>query len=611
MSGILGFCGIEDQQVATGLMAAMLASMREGDGEKVDLYTGRSLQLARLHLDIVDKPPQPLWSADGSVAVVMDGEIFSWHGLRLDKPVTGKEPDFSNVAVLLSAYVEFGDAFVDHINGTFAAAIWDAADRTLRLVSDHLGTHPIYYAHRRDCLVFGSGARAAAQTPSLPRTVNLDAVAELITFEQVYGDKTLFSHVRLLPPGTVLRFHGGELTTSRYIDLQYPESYDLHNEAFYVDGWIQTLRQAVMRQTRGPAPLGVLLTGGLDSRSIVGMLDGSAGSVKTFTFGLPGCDDERSAREISRALHLPHRFLALDPSYLAVYGEKGVRITDGMKSCVHLQLIAPLGEIVKETRVLYKGFLGGTLHGYVVSHDRLAPVREEVWFEEIFETRSRAFQEHELASLYTDEMHHLVRGVPRQSLRRALEQSRSTWWVDKDSYIDLYEEDRRFTALGVQLARSQAVVRTPLADKDLVRFALSVPPGYRVDRDYYKQAIVKSMPRLAKIPYVATGRPVMEDCFRDWRWRTGEQLRWWLRDKGLSFIPTRTFRPYADHATWLRRELRTWVEQILLSPRALERGYFQPAYIHNLVAEHMAGCDHTRRLGVLLTLELWHRQFID
>jgi len=589
----------------------MLASMQEDNRYKTDVYTDPSIQLARLHLDIVDRQPQPLWSADGRVAVVMVGEIFSWHGLLLGQPVTGKEPEFSNAALLLSAYTQFGNAFVDHINGSFAAAVWNATDRTLLLVTDHLGTHPIYYAHGRDYLVFGSGARAVAHAPGLPRSANLDAIAEFITFEQVYGEKTLFSKVHLLAPGTILHFHNGELTTSRYIDFQYPEHYELHDEAFYVDGWIQTLRQAVMRQMRGPAPLGVLLTGGLDSRSIVGMMDDSAGDVKTLTFGLPGCDDERSAREISRALHLPHRFIPLAPNYLTAYAEKGVRITDGMKSCVHLHLIAPLDEIVKEARVLYKGFLGGTVHGYVVSHDRLAPVREEVWFEHIFETRSRAFQEYELPSLYTDEMFRLLRDVPRQSLRRALEQSHSTWWVDKDSYIDLYEEDRRFTLLGVQLARSQAVVRIPLADKDLLRFALSVPPGYRVDRHYYKQAIVKSLPKLAKIPYAATGRPIMEDCFRDWRWRTQEQLRWWLRDRGVSWIPTRTFRPYADYASWLRRELRTWAEQILLSPRALERGYFQPSYIRNLLAEHMAGCDHTRRLGVLLSVELWHRQFID
>jgi asparagine synthase (glutamine-hydrolysing) len=175
----------------------------------------------------------------------------------------------------------------------------------------------------------------------------------------------------------------------------------------------------------------------------------------------------------------------------------------------------------------------------------------------------------------------------------------------------LYEEDVRFTLLGVQLARSQALVRTPLADKDLLRFALTVPPGYRVDNSYYVKALIKALPDLAKIPYAATGQPLDQDCFRALRIRTVEQSRWWLQRRGLHWIPVRQAHPYADYGTWFRHELRPWVEETLLSTHALDRGYFQPAFVRNMVAEHMAGCEHTHRLGVLLALELWHQQYMD
>jgi asparagine synthase (glutamine-hydrolysing) len=93
--------------------------------------------------------------------------------------------------------------------------------------------------------------------------------------------------------------------------------------------------------------------------------------------------------------------------------------------------------------------------------------------------------------------------------------------------------------------------------------------------------------------------------------RLDEQTRWWLRDHGLTWVPVTHGRPYADYTSWMRNELRSWLEEILLSPQALDRGVLQPSYVRNLVAEHMAGFDHTRKISMLLTLELWNRQFLD
>jgi asparagine synthase (glutamine-hydrolysing) len=165
--------------------------------------------------------------------------------------------------------------------------------------------------------------------------------------------------------------------------------------------------------------------------------------------------------------------------------------------------------------------------------------------------------------------------------------------------------------MGVELARAKALVRTPLADKDLLRLTSSVPPGFRVDKTYYRNAIIKAFPQLAKIDYAGTRRPMTDGCFRAVRKQTDELARHWLRNHGMNWVPMPQAHPYADYGAWLRHELRPWVEDTLLAPQSLERGYFQPFYLRNLVAEHMAGCDHTRRLGVLLALELWHRQFMD
>ena len=191
-----------------------------------------------------------------------------------------------------------------------------------------------------------------------------------------------------------------------------------------------------------------MLSGGLDSRTILGMLAGNGVDVQTFTFGIPGCDDEHSARAMAHTLHLPHRFLPLAPDYLAHYGAKGVRLTDGQKSVVHFQAGGSIENAALGTQVLYKGLLGGTIHGDVVSRERLAPFGDAAMFEHAFCAHNRVFQEDQLCQLYTSPMYQEVRDVPRQSLHDSLARSHSNWWVDKLSYVDLYEEDVRFTRHG-------------------------------------------------------------------------------------------------------------------------------------------------------------------
>lgn len=611
MPGIVGFQGSIGAEAGEALMAAMVQALGVEEGYLVDRFVARDLGLGRVHLGLIDKQPQPLWNADRSVALVMTGEIFSWDGLRLEQPLNGKEPDFDNAALLLAAYMQYGEAFADHLNGTFAAAIWNAREQTLLLVTDHLSSYPLYYAQVGDLLVFGSGARAAAQAPGLRREVNIEAVAELVALEHLYGDKTLFNGVRLVLPGTVLRFQGGKLSESRYVDYQFPEYYDLLSEDHFIEEWKLRARRAVARQARGPAPLGVMLTGGLDSRTILGMLaDSSDIDLRTITFGIPDCDDELAARAMAQALHVPHTFIPLPHDYLADQAARGVRITDGQKSVVHFNMIGAIDRVTEESRTLYKGFLGGTMHGDGVTHDRLAPVREEVWFEHVFQVHNCVFAERDLPNVYTEAMYQQVHDVPRQTVREAYARSRANSWADKSSYVEMYEEDVRFTVMGVELARAQALVRTPLADRDLLSLATSVPPGYRVDKTYYRNAISQALPKLAKVDYARTQRPVTDGCFRDVRKRTNELTRYWLRNHGIG-VPLRKPHPYADYGSWMRNGLRPWVAGTLLSTQALGRGYFQPTYIRGLVAEHMNGVDHTRRLGVLLALELWHQQFID
>lgn len=612
MPGIIGFCGYAEPQMVHALSERMAAALCDEPWYKTEMFADECVGLGRVHLQIVNTQPQPLRSSDGNIALVMVGEIYSWDGFDPAPDALRSDPagGVDNAQILLAAYLHFGECFVQHVNGSFAAAFWHVRERRLLLVTDHIGSHPLYYAQVRERIVFGSGARAVAQAPDLPLAVNRVTMAQILAFEHALGDETLFAGVHLLPPATLLRFEDGRATCTTYEDFQYPEYYESHDEDYYIDQLVDYIRQAVARQTRGPAPLGVLLTGGLDSRTLLAMLDRTAFDLVTMTFGQPGCDDLRYAREVARALHVPHQAFVLPADYLMHQAAHGVRLTDGLKSCIHMNMLGCLDQVTQQAKVLYKGFLGGTIYGYVVERESLLPLRDDDWFAAVFKRRNRVFRPHEAVQLYSEPMGREVADVPVAGLRAALARSKASFWVDKDSYFDLYEEDVRFTLLGVELARSRAQVRTPLADKDLLRFAAGVPPGFRMNQHTFRQAFAKAFPQLAKFPSTTTGYPLLP-CFRDLQMRADEQMRWWLRNHGWNWVPVPQERPYADYAGWLRGVLRPWVEETLLVPQSLDRGYFQPAYIRKLVAEHMAGQEHTHKLGVLLTLELWHQQFVD
>jgi asparagine synthase (glutamine-hydrolysing) len=402
----------------------------------------------------------------------------------------------------------------------------------------------------------------------------------------------------------------GQLTLRSYWDLQFPEVYDGHDEEYYIDKWTNLIKRAVTRQIGGPTPLAVSLSGGVDSRKLLALMERDQVPVLALTFGQPESDDVRLAREVAKALGVEYHFFRLPPDYLLHLAEEGVRLTDGMKSCAHMHGLGPLRQMAGNAQVFYLGYLGGTIHGDSVSPGLLAPFDESTMTDLLFRDRNKLFRVEEHKQLLVDSFYDQVRGQAYQSFRAALERSRSTWAADKNNYLEIEEVDRRFTSLGHELLRSQVAVRTPLADKDFLEFTMTVPPGLRQAKSFYFKAFGRVLPELAKIPYEGTGLPLVR-CFRELSIRSNQQIRWWLRAKGLKLVPQWKHKPYADYDSWMRGVLRPWVEDTLLSERALGREYFNPDYVRDLVAEHMAGADYARKLGVLLSIELWHRLFLD
>ena len=267
--------------------------------------------------------------------------------------------------------------------------------------------------------------------------------------------------------------------------------------------------------------------------------------------------------------------------------------------------------MARHVRFLFTGSLGDSLISGKFGRDLLTIYDETTLAQKLFHKRKRVFSEAEQADLFSDEFRHQVQqGHIFDVYRRSLGRVKAPMATSKRLYHSIRQANRRWILEGQRLLRSQVEVRLPFYDNDLVDFMLTVPPGWLLEGYLYNQAINQASPTLAKIPYDATGLPLVP-CMRDVAIRADRQLRWRLREIGLKWVPEIERKPYTDYNGWMRTALRPWVQETLLSPRALERGYFKPEQVRNVVAEHMAGTDHARKLGVLLTFELWHKLFLD
>ena len=611
MPGLIGFVGDLPPAEADDRLREMARRLAVREEEQTDLYLGSGVGLGRLALGAVDREPQPIWNEDRSLCILMEGEVYDYADEK--RRLIEKGHRFraeSDAEYLLHLYEEHGEDFALRLNGPFVAAIWSPEKRRLLVVNDRWGLQPLFYAQVDGRLLIASGARAILADPAYAPRVDLVGLAEFLTFEHLLADRTLFEDVRLLPPASVLTFEAGTLAIRPYWEFRFVEEYEDHPEEWYIEGLVHHLRQAVRRCRRGDGPEGVLLSGGLDSRAVLAAMDGAQGEVHTFTFGVPGCDDARLAREVAKRAGARHHFIPLRPEDLPRMMKEGVWLGDGLNSVVHMHILAAVPEAARLTRVVYTGSLGDTLMGRYLPRALIGVHREDQLVQMLFRHYNTVFPVADQAQLLTPEVHRQVQGEPFAAFRRVLRESQAVLSAHRKEHYSIRQNERRWILEGQRLLRSRLVVRTPFYDNDLVDFMVRVPPGLRLEGYLYRRALAAAFPDLAKIPWAATGEPLLPSL-RGAVAQLERQLRWRLRSAGLRFVPPPRRRPYAEYGHWFRTVLRPRVEEVLLSERALGRGFFEPEAVRALVAEHVAGTDHTRKLGVLLTFELWCRRFLD
>ncbi|MFZ5830719.1 MAG: asparagine synthetase B family protein [Planctomycetota bacterium] len=558
---------------------------------------------------------QAFVSRDGRVSTIMAGELYDSDVQRRALREIGRPLETESQAeVLAQGYFAQGPAFFAGLRGKFSAAIWDAARKQLVVVGDRFGMAPLYYARVPGRLLVASEIKALLSDPDVSREASFRGLAQFFTYGQYLGEDTSLEAVRLVPAAGCLTYdvERDELSVSRYWELPVSGQAEQSEDAL-LDRADRAFKQAVDRCLGGNANLGLSLSGGLDARTILGVIDHDKVALTTVAMGIEGCADHRSASQLAALTNRRHHNYVLTTEFLNDFGThlaNMVRLTDGqyLSQCIVMPTLPFYRDLGID--VLLRGHAGELFHmnkAYNYSLGRAAlDMRNVAELEQWAFSRLRAYMLDGVdGPLFASHSRTAMDHEAEESLRQCLKQSEG---ADPPAHrvwhLFLTQRLRRETALSLVKFGSVVETRLPYVDQDLIDVVMGMPPRLKLGETIQAEILQRRRPEFLGVVNVNTGTRMGAGRFA--------QRIAGFRQKVYAKLGVRGYQPYERLGLWLRRELKPLVEETLLSDRCLGRGLFHPDTTRSIVARHSANeRNHTFLIMAMMTCELAQRQFVD
>jgi asparagine synthase (glutamine-hydrolysing) len=592
--GIAGLCDVDGAPVDAGRLPAMCELIRHRGPDDAGTWTAGPVALGHRRLSIIDLSPRgrnPMANEDGSVRLVFNGEIYNYLELREDLLARGHHfRSETDSEVLVHLYEERELEAIAELNGMFAFALWDDRSRRLVLGRDRFGVKPLYYTLLGRTLAFASEAKAFLALPAFRAAPDPLALAEHFTFQNTFGDRTLFRDVKLLPAGCYLTCERGRIETRQYWDLRF------ETDTTVPPGeWPRRVRDAleaaVARQLMSDVPVGSYLSGGMDTGAISAIAARRIDGLHTFTcgFDLPDeaaeleryFDERDDARELARLLATTHHELELGPAAMAATLPHVVWHLDEPRVGISYQGYETAALIRRHVTVVLSGGGGDELFaGYPWRYEPILGCSPRDFEERGYRRAVRLLSDEEKPRFFTgavnralgdhstlDSFRAVARGAEGQdALHRAL-------YVDFKTFLGglLLVDDKLSMAHSVE-------ARVPFLDNDLVGVAARIPADLKLGGGVGKVVLREAM------------RGLLPDATRA------------RRKQG--FTP--------PDRTWYKRHAGGYIRDLVLGPRARQRGYFEPRYLETILDEHLRDHrDHRFLIWSLMCFEWWNRLFVD
>jgi len=593
---------------------------RGPDDKGVYLKEGVALGHRRLSIIDLKTGHQPMQVDDGSIVIVYNGEVYNFSELKsvlLNKGYRFKTA--SDTEVVLRAYEEYGEDCVKHFNGMFAFAIWDSRKKKLFLARDRFGKKPLYYARFNNQFIFASELKAILKHPAVNRQIDLDALSKYLAYEYVPSPYSIFKNIYKLEPGSRMSVKGGDIRVERYWNPKL--SIDRHfDQREAKDRLLKLLKESVRRRLISDVPLGVFLSGGIDSSAVVAMMAElmPPKDIKTFSVGFKerSFDESGDARRVAAHFGTDHHEEILSPrvmldvfpkicslldepfadssiipTYLvsaftrknvtvALGGDGGDEFFLGYPSFLAHQLDSHFGFVpasVKKAslKIAMKCVpasneymsLNFKIRRFLRGLDFDEKVRHQVWIGSLTPPEQRPLFLHGAASERSSEVYdHTV---------RLFDEARELDPLDRAMYIYVktYMTDDILTKVDRASMANSLEVRAPFLDTEFTDFAMTIPASFKL-RNFRTKWILK------------------------------EALKGRLPEETLNKSKQGFAVPVAQ---WLKKDLKFLLLSAFEKRKIDREGIFDHAAVSRLIQEFLDNrSDSRKEIWALFMFEMWY-----
>jgi asparagine synthase (glutamine-hydrolysing) len=625
MCGIFGVLQLDGSPAQRGTLEAMarLSVHRGPDDQGLHLDGACGIGMRRLSIIDLAGGHQPLSSADGSLTLVCNGEIYNFRELRRELEGLGQRfATGSDSEVLLHGYALWGDEVVQRLNGMYGFALWDARRRRLLLGRDRLGVKPLYVYRDSRRLAFASEAKALLALPGVRAEIEPAALSSYLNLGYVAAPLTMFKGISKLPPATLLSLEGKRSSEHRYWSIP-----DTTERGVSEREWIERVRtrlhEAVRLQMVSDVPIGAFLSGGVDSSSVVAMMAShSSQPIRTYAIGFEGAGAEAYynelpyARRVAELFGTEHHEILVRPDTAALLPRLLWHMDEPVADSAFITTYLVSEFARREVTVILSGVGGDELFGgyrrYLGDHYRARFERLPTWMRRTAAAAGRRLPSDrhtpllnlsrlakaflETASLPFEERYRsYVEVFPAPEAARLLragaagQPERIT-----EAFLNARGDDalNRMLAVDAQTQLPDDLLlltdkmsmatslecRVPLLDHELVELAASMPQEIKVRGGRLKHAMKQAVSDL--LPPEVLER----------------------KKRGFG----------TPMGAWLKGELAPLLHELLSEASIEARGLFHPAPVRELIAQHEANrVDGTDRLLALMNLEIWARLFLD
>jgi asparagine synthase (glutamine-hydrolysing) len=624
MCGIAGIVNRSpDHPVDPHLVARMCAAIayRGPDDQGVMVAGNVGLGMRRLSIIDVEGGQQPIHNEDQTVWVVFNGEIYNFPELRRELESRGHRfYTHSDTEVIVHSYEEFGSDCVQHLRGMFGFALYDQRQELLLLARDRVGIKPLHYAHTAQGIAFASEIKSLLEVFPELKEVNSQSLVDYFCFGYIPDDdNTCFRNIFKLPPGHRLIYQRGRMRIEQYWDIPQYATHRKCSEEELLEELEHLLYETVNSHLISDVPIGALLSGGVDSSVVVALASRAVRKpLVTFSIGFSHSDfDERChAREVAQVFGTDHHELVLDPDIVdlthkltssleepfadssmiptfcvsqmarrhvtvAISGDGGDELFAGydryrvnMRRRIFGLIPSSVGKLYRE---LIFPHLPRTLLGRKLSFNVSLPFLDRYLDSiAVFPAGLRD------CGIFSPEFLRQIDPLqPLERFRAYFDHAPAGDLLSRLLYLDTktYLAGDILTKIDRMSMLNSLEVRPPILDHRVVEWAASLPPEYKLRKSQSKY-LLKRLARKLGVPGTVIDRP------------------------------KRGFAMPLEH--WFRAGLRELAQETLLDSQALQRGYFRPGRVRQLLDEHFSGVrNYAGEIWMLLVFELWHRNFPD